>query len=259
MQDIIKQSIENAVRDLYVGDDNCEAFLNALLVRLGLQTPTSRGKTSFKNGIRYQHEIARKINNIYLRGEIYPVEEVDGAEAGSDIRWYTPVGVIGIEVKNAGAFEGGSSKMEYDPVQGRLVFPAKSPLHQHCLGDNRIYGGKNLPHYEGRRTLDDTFREDIRMPISNTTMCQYYKRKGTHYIAIQGFGIYHTGDDILGLGVPLFECEQTLRIRTSKHKKNGMPTDVVGDINYDKNSLVKSPYNFDADGKLPLCMSMRAE
>lgn len=83
-------------------------------------------------------------------------------------------------------------------------------------------------------------------------MIAYYKGKGVHYIQIEKYGLYHTGNDILNLGVPIFYCNQVLRIRTSKHKKKvaggRVPTDVVGDINYDKKTLIKSMY--DLDGKL---------
>lgn len=92
-------------------------------------------------------------------------------------------------------------------------------------------------------------------------MSEYYKSKGVYYIQVEGYGLYHTGNDVFNLDVPLFECKQYLRIRTSKHKKFlgniRIPTDVVGDINYDKKTLIKSIY--DLDNKLPINIKVVAK
>ena len=222
----------------------------------------SRGANSFKNGKAYQHSTAEMLTKTSIDGKLCTVKEVSGSESGPDIIVEATIcGDIGIEVKDEGAFEGGSSKMEYDYKLKRLTFP-HSKLHQRCLGDEILYGGKNLPWYEGNcnEKLSDEFKNDIRRELPTNTMSEYYKDKGVYYIQVQGYGLYHTGEDILNLGVPFFECHQYLRIRTSKHKKklpNGVriPTDVVGDINYNKRTLKRSAYNL--DGNLP--PSMRRE
>jgi hypothetical protein len=209
-----------------------------------------------------------KLKTISIGEQSYHIEEVEGAKSGPDIRIHIPsCDNIGIEVKNKGAFEGGSAKMTYDQIQRRLVFPDDYPLHRACLGDIKVYSGMNLPFYEGKITLADympvseTFDKDIRIPIPSTTMSEYYKQGGVDYIQIQGYGLYHTGKDVLGLDVPFFECEQFLRIRTSKHKKKTdggrFPSDVTGDINYNKKSLTKSPY--DLDLRLPPRMKQVGE
>lgn len=104
------------------------------------------GKKSFKNGITYQHGIANKLKEIAIDCQII---EVKGANSGVDISLKRSDGLeIGIEVKNKGAFEGGSAKMQYNETQKRLVFPDSSSLHQACLGDIICYNGRNLPYYE---------------------------------------------------------------------------------------------------------------
>lgn len=210
----------------------------------------SRGKNCFKSGIEYQHSICEKLKQIQFNNESYIVEEVKGAKDGPDIILHHRDLQIGFEVKRKAAFEGGSKKMIYG--ENRLLFPEGS-LHDYLLSDRSIYEGKNLPYYEGKKSKADylpvkhIFDQDIYIDITNDTMSNYYKRTGVYYIQIEGNGIYHTGEDILSLGVPLFNCSQRLRIRTSKHKnKEGVPTDVVGDINYNKKTLVKSPFNLDS-------------
>ncbi len=220
----------------------------------------SRGKNCFKSGIQYQHSIYEKLKHITLNNEPCLVEEVKGAKDGPDIVLYHKDLKIGFEIKRKTAFEGGSKKMSYNGK--RLIFQDGS-LHDYLLSDRSIYNGLNLPYYESKKTLadylpvKDIFDEDIYIDITNDTMATYYKRTGVYYIQIEGRGLYHTGDDILKLGVPLFQCNQRLRIRTSKHKKKGVPTDVVGDINYDKKSLVKS--HFDLDHHIPTMLQQAEE
>lgn len=224
---------------------------------------TSRGKRCFQSGKSYQTKICEKLQKLSINGAKCNVREVIGANSGADI---TIMGIsnqdIGFEIKNKGAFEGGSSKMTYNEANGTLSF-SDGTLHQKLLGNQTIYDGKNLPWYAGKKTMEDykqvadIFGKEIRIELPTHSMADYYKHTSVHYIQVEGYGLYHTGTDILNFGVPYFECKQGLRIRTSKHKKKGIPTDVVGDINYDKKSLMKSPYNL--EHTLPTIMKLEEE
>ena len=215
----------------------------------------SRGKNCFSSGKSYQHHIYETLSRVTM-GHPHQVEEVDGAKSGPDIVLRINDQCVGWEVKNKGGFEGGSAKMTYQ--QDRLRF-AEDTLHHQLLGDQLVYDGKNLPYYEGKTDATDyeavkhIFHKELSKEVPCDTMAMYYRNTGVHYIQIEGYGLYHTGHDILQLQVPFFACEQRLRIRTSKHKKNGVPTDVVGDINYNKKTLSKSP--FDIDRTLPYRMN----
>lgn len=224
--------------------------------------PKSRGKTSFKNGKRYQTNICDRLNHITIDGTLGVATEVKGADSGPDISYKIKDIIVGVEVKNKGGFEGGSSKMEYSEELKTLHFP-HSKLHQRYLGGKTIYGGRNLPWYKGERTqqsynsVSHVFDVEIRIELPETAMSEYYNNSGVHYIQIEGYGLYHTGNDILKLGVPFFKCEQRMRIRTSKHKKPlasgaSIPSDVVGDINYIKKTLIRSEY--DLNDNLPSSM-----
>lgn len=224
-------------------------------------------KIPFKEGQLYQHALTQKMVRMRFHTKCYPVQEVEGAKSGPDITLVRETDTVGFEIKNKGAFEGGSIKMFYDRSQQRLVFPDTTSLHQKCLGDTRLYNGMNLPWYEGNYTVEDyqkvssLFDREIRIPMTSASMSEYYRCRNVHYIQVEGYGLYHTGNDILSLGVPLFECTQYLRIRTSKHKRKlqtmRVPTDVVGDINYDKKTLHKSIY--DLDSNLPPAITLVEE
>ena len=231
----------------------------------------SRGKNCFRNGKTYQTFIYNQLTHLRIDGIVHTVKEVEGAKAGPDIVLITDIypQTIGIEVKRKNAFEGGSQKMKWDPEEKRLMFDVNT-LHEQILGSQSIYDGINLPYYEGKKTYEDylpaepIFRKEIYIDISENTVSTYYQRSGVYYIQVEKKGLYHTGIDILNLNVPFFSCKQRLRIRTSKHrikaldeKNKRIPTDVVGDINYDKKTLTLSPYSI--DGNLPPSFSIKSE
>lgn len=209
----------------------------------------SRGKNCFSSGKSYQHHIYETLSSMTMGRAI----EVDGAKSGPDIVLHIKDQCVGLEVKNKGGFEGGSAKMTY---QGDRLRFGEDTLHHQLLGDQIVYEGRNLPYYEGKiesteyDEVKHIFDKEISKEVPCDTMATYYKHTGVHYIQIEGYGLYHTGHDILHLEVPFFTCEQRLRIRTSKHKKKGVPTDVVGDINYNKKTLSKSPITIDHTLKL---------
>jgi hypothetical protein len=249
-----KRVAESLVNNVVAKENNMD-----LLSEQGNDTcKVSRGKNCFSSGKSYQHHIYEMLSSMTM-GHPHKVFEVDGAKSGPDIVLHVKDQCIGLEVKNKGGFEGGSAKMTYQ--QDRLRF-GEDTLHYQLLGDQIVYEGRNLPYYEGKTGSTDydevkhIFDKEISKEVSDDTMAAYYKKTGVHYIQIEGYGLYHTGHDILQLQVPFFTCEQRLRIRTSKHKKKGVPTDVVGDINYNKKTLSKSP--FDIEHTLPLTMKTKS-
>jgi hypothetical protein len=222
----------------------------------------SRGKTSFASGKTYQEYICNRLKRILINDKSYSILQVEGAKAGADIVIVHDDTNIGLECKNKGAFEGGAKKLYFN---GKKYLFEENSLHQLLLGDTIIYSNINLPYYEGKKTLEDynkvkeIFNKDIYIDIDKLAIANYYKSSNVYYIQIQGYGLYHTGNDILKLDVPLFVCsELKMRIRTSKHKtKEGIPTDVTGALQYNKKYLSKS--NFDLDNILPVSMKLMEE
>lgn len=218
---------------------------------------------SFAAGKKYQTSICEKINKLQLNGvKCIPIE-VEGAKAGADINLISHSNV-GIETKNNGAFEGGAVKMIYNDIEKRLTI--KEPnIHQTILGNTKIYDGMNLPWYEGKKTAEDwnkvkaIFEKDIYIQASNTAISEYYQNNGVTYIQIENKGMYHTGKDPLMLNVPYFSCEIKLRIRSTKHKKNGICTDVTAALQYNRRQLVKSPFGLDDNSILPAPMQRVVE
>jgi len=55
---------------------------------------------------------------------------------------------------------------------------------------------------------------------SKDMISRLYLAKGCQYIQIKGKGLYHTGKDVCGFGVPYFECDQQIRVRIKVHSRN---------------------------------------
>jgi hypothetical protein len=165
---------------------------------------------------------------------------------------------INIEAKNKGAFEGGCKKLDSTP-QGMEI--TEDCIQKFIMGDKTPYNGCILPWTQGLRTFEDwqkvkhIFEKDVYMEAAEDAVAVYYAKKGTHYIQIEGKGLYHTGADPLDLGVPMFKSKVVLRIRCTKHmRKIGgqrVPTDITAALQFNRHALVASPYTLDEGGQLP--------
>ena len=216
---------------------------------------------SFASGKKYQTKICEIINNLKINDIPINAIEVEGAKAGADISLISHL-KIGIETKNKGAFEGGCKKMTYNQINKRLEIADKS-IHNTIIGNNIIYDGLNLPWYEGKKSIEEwnkvksIFSKDIYLSANDNAISEYYRKSGVAYIQIENKGLYHTGEDPLNIGVPYFVCEIKLRIRSTKHKKNGICTDITAALQYNKRKIAKSLFSL--DGILPPSMKKVVE
>jgi hypothetical protein len=171
----------------------------------------------------------------------FPVqaEKTAGAKNEVDIVCKTGDQTFGVEIKNKGAFEGGSKKLV---ETGRGMGIKHDCIHKYVIGDTILYDGRIFSK------KDEHFKNDIYIDACPQTISDYYYKKGSQYIQIEKLGLYHTGDDILKLGVPFFTCENTrLRIRSTKHRY----TDITAALQFNRKTIVKSPYSIDGNGELP--------
>ncbi len=216
----------------------------------------NRGQLCFAKGHAYETKCAEILRNTIICGEKPTVLKTAGSEEGPDIPIDLPsFGRICFEAKDKGAFEGGTKKLIYHDGALRILDEC---IHKTILGDTMLFGGKNLPWYEGKRTKEDweavqAIFKDAYIEAASDSIAQYYKLKGAHYIQVEGRGLFHTGSDPLGLDVPFFQCKVEMRIRASKHKKKGIPTDITAGLQFDRKTLPKSQYSL--HGPLPPVMT----
>jgi hypothetical protein len=76
---------------------------------------------------------------------------------------------------------------------------------------------------------------------------EHYQKKGVDYIQIGGMGLFHTGNDVLGLGVPQLEGDINIEMRPGPAGAGGKPYRMVGYRIQGRLKLkgTKSPVSFD--------------
>lgn len=206
--------------------------------------------------------------NSSLSGKTYEsivagVLRITSATAGSnkninDIRLPWKDGFVDIEAKQTIKAEFGQRRAQI--TDGVLTIP--HPLFQDCIAHTELFNGK-IPAFLQKTGF--TFPEwekvaadfkDEQYPAPSDVISKYYFEKGNSYIQIRGLGLYHTGIDVCGFGVPYFKCPTFLRIRCKRHGKKcpvtgkDIPTSVMASFWVSKNP-VPSPYSLDDHTKLP--------
>jgi hypothetical protein len=205
-------------------------------------------RTPLHSGAAFERRVADWLATLRYKGHAFEVEATAAAGHGIDIPTTWNGLRVGWESKRANAFEAGGRKMKI--IDGKLGVH-EDGLLKDLLGQTPVFNGE-VPRFlvetvaEWSQEEADRFR-DVKYSVDSHAAAAYYAAKETHYIVVEGRGIYHTGIDILELGVPKFVCDLKLRIRTSKHKTHRLPdgtrvpTDVVVDLNYNPRTLPVSP------------------
>jgi hypothetical protein len=200
---------------------------------------------AFLSGHSYELKVCQRLATLAFNGTpLRVMGTTAGSTTGDDIRFEIFDRVIGLECKTKGGFEGGGTKMTL--VDGKLSVK-QDGLLKTLFGDYIPYGGRIPSFMVGDRspqtwqTEKDMFG-DVYIDVPNYSVSDYYRIKGSSYIQVEGKGLYHTGLDILELGVPLFDVQTKLRLRTSKHinRKTGVPTDITLALVFKRNSLRSS-------------------
>lgn len=207
---------------------------------------------SLHSGVSYENKILNILCRLLYAGSpICNIGKTGGSTTNPDLQLIINNNKINIEIKNNGGFEGGGKSMKI--INNKLMCP-KGTLHYDILGETIPWSGRIPSFMKGDKTIHtwkiekSSFRDEYHR-ISSDVISSYYKSKGVHYIQIEGKGLYHTGNDILSLGVPLFECRSRIRIRCKQHRSTSMPSSVQAVFKFDRISLHKS--NYDIENKLP--------
>ena len=117
---------------------------------------------------------------------------------------------------------------------------------------------KSITHEEWINIKKETNKwDDKYITIPSDSISRLYQEKGCNYIQISdGYGLYHLGKDICDFGVPLFNIEQQIRIRTKIHTRKNKKgfcclSVVVACQPKDIKKLSQSKYSLDNKDKLP--------
>jgi hypothetical protein len=222
------------------------------------KAPASRGGASLANGIAYENIVRAELATyLYNDAPLVVTAKTAGAGHGHDVQFTVADLTVFIECKDKGAFEGGGKR--FKNIDGVLTIP-EDCIHKTLVGAHVPFGGK-IPFFLkwGKPVAHDAiaaaavaaaaattwFAEkdqfnDEYIDLAPTTVADYYKAKGVHYIQVDTKGLYTTGLDILELGVPVFSCPTRVRIRCKIHSGK-IPTSVQAGFVYNRRLLASSP------------------
>ena len=197
-----------------------------------------RGSQSSVSGKAYEILIAARCAqfrspHIEVPFNTQTKDELGGCSAAADIvlNW-SKVGDISVEAKcptpdwmqmKLHKTDGGwiGSETCKIPAKSRLLFD--SFLKGAVLFNNQVptFLERDLtyPEWTAIKAVNKQF-SDHYINCAKDTISSLYREKGCQYIQVKGKGLYHTGADVCGFGVPYFECEQRIRIRIKVHSRN---------------------------------------
>lgn len=213
----------------------------------------SRGGAAAKSGFEYERSIHTTLQTLTWNGETIRLSDPAGANKHAHDIAILNNGLT-LEAKTKGATEGGGCTMTLrDDV---FQLPEQSVLRSFFPSDFLPWNGKVPSCLCGDKSESTWLAEKDSFPgiyitASSSAVADYYRAKGTMYMQIEGKGLYHTGDDVMGWGVPKFEPECRLRIRLKQHHSGAVPQDCQACFNYLGKTLPPSPYDFLDPSRLP--------
>ena len=186
-------------------------------------------------------EYELKIHDIVKRCEINGIDfntqtpsKLGGTGPANDIECnLQQEGDIAIEIKKCKTPDWMQCSLIYSKTLQKWIvnpkgkIPIKSKdLFEELISGIKLFNGNIPPCIEHKMTHEEWVIaksktndfSDIYIDCPSDTILRLYKEKGCSYIQISDKGLYHLGDDICDFGVPMFICEQRLRVRVKIHK-----------------------------------------
>jgi len=235
----------------------------------------NKGLRCYLSGIKYELEIYNIIKNCVLNGKRFNTQHEDELGCSSsknDIQCnMESQGDISIEIKKSKTPDWMQLSLKSDNKNKKWVGNYNNKIPDTCknifeelISNTILFNGKipdfmtrNITHKEWTEIKNKTNDfDDIYIDCPNDTIQKLYGIKGCSYIQVSDKGLYHLGNDICDFNVPIFICEQQLRVRTKIHKiknKKGFCKLSVMVACQPKNitELEKSEYSLDDLTKLP--------
>ena len=204
-------------------------------------------------------------------------EELGGSSAENDIicNWIADRDVP-IEIKKKTP-DWMQCSLKYNETTGswsggvRNKIPhASKIIFEELLKNRTLFHGKIPPFMTGNITHEQWLKiksetddfNDAYFDCPPNTIARLYGEKGCKYIQIHGKGLYHLDHDVCEFGVPLFSCDQQMRIRTKIHGRQntkGFCSLSVTMACQPKNieRLDASPFSLDCADSLPKNLTVR--
>jgi len=227
------------------------------------------------NGKKYELKVYNVVKKSKLNGTIFNTQnedELGGCSSKNDIECnMTSIRDISIEIKKSKTPDWMQCSLKYDNVIKKWIGSSKNKIpeaskkvFEHLISTITLFNGnippfmlKNITHEEWIKIKNETSDfKDMYIDCPSDTIMKLYSEKGCSYIQISEKGLYHLGNDICDFKVPLFICEQQLRIRTKIHEKKNKKgfcklSVTIACKPKNINNLVNSKYSLDNQMTLP--------
>lgn len=236
-----------------------------------------KGSRCSTNGKKYELEIYNIVKKCKLNGKLFNTQlegELGGCCSKNDIECnMDSTNDVPIEIKVLNTPDWMQCSLHYDDVKKKWIGSSKNKIpesskkiFEEIIENTILFNGnippfmsKNITHEEWKKIKSETNDfKDAYIDCSNDTIKRLYSEKGCVYLQISDKGLYHLSNDICNFQVPLFICEQQLRVRTKIHTtKNRMgfcklSVTVACQPKNISRDLVKSGYSLDDKSKLPI-------
>ena len=235
-----------------------------------------KGSQCSVSGNNYEKKIHNICKNCDINHKPFNTqkeEELAGCSSKNDIECnFIEEKDIGIEIKKSKSPDWMQCSIKYNNTTKKWEATKKGKIPIKCrelfnklINNINLYDGeippfmeKSITHEEWINIKKETNKwDDKYITIPSDSISRLYQEKGCNYIQISdGYGLYHLGKDICDFGVPLFNIEQQIRIRTKIHtrkNKKGICSLSVTVACQPKNikKLAPSKYSLDNKDKLP--------
>jgi len=211
--------------------------LKELVFTMSLQSKVKKsrgGANCSQNGKNYEIQVAKvckMLQSIYMEIPFHTQADTDlgGSTAGQDIYVnFKSEKDVGIECKHNSTEFMQMSILPYDEGRWRGGSRCKIPsaskdVFEEILNSNILsmapppFLERSIRFVEWESVKHLYKDQYVNVPID--TIARVYKSKGSHYVQISEHGLYHTGEDPCGFGVPYLAVEQRLRVRCKRHGK----------------------------------------
>lgn len=200
----------------------------------------TRGSRCSTEGRKYELVIYDIVSRCKINGttqfNTQLKEDLAGCGAGNDIECnFIEKNDIPIEIKKMNTPDWMQCSLLYNTELNKWTGSSKNKIpnaakhiFENLIASSNIFNGKippfmtnNITHEEWLHIKSETNDfNDTYMDCPNDTIANLYREKGCKYIQISNKGLYHLGDDLCNFQVPIFDCEQELRIRTKIHSRS---------------------------------------
>ena len=236
-------------------------------------SPGSQCSVSGNNYEKKIHNICKNCDINHKPFNTQKEEELAGSSSKNDIECnFINEKDIGIEIKKSNTPDWMQCSIKYNNKTNKWTATNKGKIPINCrelfnnlINNINLYDGeippfmkKSITHEEWCNIKKETNKwNDKYITIPSDSISKLYQEKNCNYIQISdGYGLYHLGKDICEFGVPLFNIEQQIRIRTKIHTKKNKKgfcclSVTVACQPKDIKKLTPSKYSLDNKDKLP--------